>query len=293
MVERPGIEVVASPAAGWSAEGPLARRALRVAEVVGERLRARGVNVPSLNVQIERATPEHVGLGTGTQLTLAITALLLEQAGLALDEIPEFAAASGRGRRSGIGLHGFLHGGLIVDGGRPSGNGVPPLVARHDFPDSWSILIVLMKLELGLHGGEEGQAFSQLPAIPRRVTEELCRLILLGLLPAVAERDIEQFGIALGEVQRRVGECFAPVQEGIYAREELSEMASALQALGLHGVGQSSWGPTLYGFTDRPEDFRNFVISRLREHFGAALTTVMWTKAQNAGAAVERVIGPV
>ena len=35
------------------------------------------------------------------------------------------ARLSGRGRRSGIGLHGFFHGGLIVDGGRRD-EAIPP-----------------------------------------------------------------------------------------------------------------------------------------------------------------------
>ena len=44
------------------------------------------------------------------------------------------AALAGRGRRSGIGLHGFAHGGLIVDGGRRSDDALPPLIARLDRP---------------------------------------------------------------------------------------------------------------------------------------------------------------
>ena len=72
---------------------------------------------------------EHVGLGVGTQLCLAVARAVL----LAGRRVTDSRSSSSRdwtrrGLRSGIGLHGFEHGGLIVDGGRGTQAAIPPAV---------------------------------------------------------------------------------------------------------------------------------------------------------------------
>ena len=56
-----------------------------------------------LNIIIETAIPEHVGLGSGTQMSLAIGTALNEFYGLGLS-VREIAAVTDRGLRSGIGI---------------------------------------------------------------------------------------------------------------------------------------------------------------------------------------------
>src|SRR5207244_3042946 len=96
---------------------------------------------------------------------------------------------------------------------------VAPLLARCDFPDDWRILLVLPRGLQGVHGVAESEAFSQLSHNPG-VTDMLCRLVLLGLLPALHERDLPAFGEALYEFNRRVGEVFRPWQGGVYAHPQ-------------------------------------------------------------------------
>src|SRR5205823_11164664 len=91
------------------------------------------------------------------------------------------------------------------DGGRKGGTGIPPMVARLAFPEDWSILIIQPDDRRGLHGADESRAFAELPPIAEHVTERLSRLVLLELLPAVAERDLPAFGAALGVLQARLG----------------------------------------------------------------------------------------
>jgi beta-RFAP synthase len=141
----------------------------------------------------------------------------------------------------------------------------------------------------GLHGSAELRAFAGLPPIADRVTERLCRLVLLGILPAVQERDLESFGIALTELQQQVGQCFATAQGGIYARPELEAIVADLRAQGLHGVGQSSWGPTLYAFSSRPPDERQRILEQTRSRFGLPADALLWTSASPAGSRVERI----
>lgn len=287
MIGAPGIELLAEPASRWSAEGPLAERVLQVAERVASRMARDGAAVPPSRFRVLSAPREHVGLGVGTQLSLAVARILCTLAGVAEPSIARLAELSERGLRSGIGLHGFIHGGLIVDGGHRAPGSVPPLVAHLDFPDDWSILVALPRIAQGRHGPEELHAFAQLPSIPETVSERLCRLVLLGLLPAVAEHDLESFGASLSELQQQVGRCFAPAQGGTFAHPESEAVVAFLEAEGLRGVGQSSWGPAIYGFTCATDRERAAMLQRLRERFGLLGNDAFWTRASPRGAIQE------
>jgi len=287
MIEAPGIELVAESAPNWSFAGPLADRIQSTLHHIQKRQSRNRQDRPDVTparIQVVTAPPDHVGLGVGTQLSLAVVRIVLRLAGLADPSLESLAELSGRGRRSGIGLHGFLHGGLIVDGGRREEDHPPPLVAHVPFPEDWSILIVQPPGPRGRHGPDELQAFSDLPPPPDRVTERLCRLVLLGILPAVVERDLAVFGAAVNELQLRVGAAFAPVQGSVYASPQSAAIIADLGRLGLFGAGQSSWGPTLYAFGSMAEPERDLVVSRLRERFGLHPAAVTWTRAANQGA---------
>ena len=68
MIEAPRLELSAERALQWSAEGPLAFRALNVAERIATQLSAEGIALNPCHLWIEQAPAEHVGLGVGTQL---------------------------------------------------------------------------------------------------------------------------------------------------------------------------------------------------------------------------------
>lgn len=287
MIERPGLAISARPSTTWDAAGPLAARVLRFAEVIATSSEALGESISPARFRILRAPPEHVGLGTGTQLGLAVARLLTCLAGR--PEIPatHLAALSGRGRRSGIGLHGFALGGLLVDGGRrPTVDEIPPLLSRHAWPESWSVLLVIPRTSAGLHGQAEVQAFARLKPIADSLTDRLCRLVLLGMLPAVVLKDLAAFDDALTELQRLVGETFAPIQGGAFAHGDSAPLVSWLRSQGLRGVGQSSWGPTLYGFLEADEAEQRSILERFRSRFGLDPSRVFWTRGQNSGSSL-------
>lgn len=184
MVRQPGLRVSAELAERPECSGPYRLRVDRIATAVRQYWSERGRTAPPLRITIEHAPAEHVGLGTGTQLSLAVTRLVSAFAGEFGPDAARLAQLAGRGGRSGIGLHGFTHGGLIVDGGRRQpGSGPPPLLARLDFPEDWSVLVVVPPVATGLHGTDEVEAFESLPPISAAVSDRLCRLVLLGLLP--------------------------------------------------------------------------------------------------------------
>ena len=288
MVDEPGSIIAAEPAAAWAADGPLRGRILDVAAHVVASLARQGTSAPPLRFAVLQAPPEHVGLGVGTQTGLAVARLIREFA--RADTVPagELALLAGRGLRSGIGLHGFDLGGLIVDGGRAvrAGARPAPLIARHEFPPDWAVLVLIPPARTGLHGDSEVRAFGQIPPLPSAVVARLCRLVLLELLPAVAEVDLAAFGAALTEIQGLVGQGFASAQGGIYARPELLTLVENLRSVGLVGVGQSSWGPTLYGFTERSNPDRSAIVQRILGSTGWPPGSVFWTAASRQGASI-------
>ena len=286
MIDAPGLRITAEHAPAWKAVGPLADRVLEFAGRAAEGLASRGLSVQPASFEVVEAPPDHVGLGVGTQLGLGVARLLCELVGHTQVTASELAELSGRGLRSGIGLHGFAHGGLIVDGGRARSDGIPPLLVGLEFPSEWSVLVVMPRREPGLHGPREIQAFAELPPSPDALTDRLCRLVLLGLLPAVVERNLPRFGEALEEIQHRVGQGFASAQGGTFARPELEAIAAEMRPMGLLGVGQSSWGPTLYGFSDAPLERRLAILDRLNDRFGLDPGAAFWTNASTRGARI-------
>jgi beta-ribofuranosylaminobenzene 5'-phosphate synthase len=286
MVEDPGLTIRAEPADSWSASGPLAGRILDFARRAADGLEQRGFPVEPADFEVVEAPPEHVGLGLGTQLGLGVARLVCELAGHPSPPIEELASLSGRGLRWGIGLHGFERGGLIVDGGRSGPDGIPPLLARLEFPSDWSALVVLPGRLPGIHGSREIQAFAELPPAPGPLTDRLCRLVLLGLLPAVVERDLPGFGDTLEEIQQQVGRGFAPAQGGVFARPELEAIVAEMRLAGLRGVGQSSWGPTLYGFSAGDPGERSTLLDRLKDRVPLDSGFAFWTRASAGGMSI-------
>ena len=204
---------------------------------------------PRVSIEVTESVPQHVGLGSGTQLALAIGLGLAAVCGIDAD-VWDIAAAMGRGRRSGIGTAAFQTGGFVIDAGhRKGGTGrdaAPTVVWRRDLPTAWRFVVVVPDADCGLSGHSEEGVFGALPPSVR-ISEEVCRITLLRLMPALVEHDIEEFGRALTAVDRKTGAYFSDVQGGIYGGGETNAAVEALLSAGACGAGQSSWGPAVYG----------------------------------------------
>jgi beta-RFAP synthase len=147
-----------------------------------------------------------------------------------------------------VGTWTFAHGGFVLEGGRRDlSDEVAPLLARLTVPAAWRCVVVVPKGHPGLAGEEEAAAFARLPPPSTREVEHVAHLVLMQLLPALAEADLPGFGAALGEVQRVTGGWFAPAQGGVFAPGETGDLIARLREWGAAGVGQSSWGPAAYG----------------------------------------------
>lgn len=219
--------------------GPSAEKALAILEKLEAALSLPG----SATVEIESAIPEHVGLGSGTQMALALGSALIRAYGLPLTP-RDLAPLIERGARSGIGLASFEQGGLIVDGGRGPQTVSPPVIARLPIPEDWRFILVFDSRGQGLHGSQEIDAFRALPPFPEHEAARLSHLILMQTLPALAENRLETFGAGITEIQRSVGDYFAPAQGGRFTSPDVAAALQWLATQGAVGVGQSSWGPT-------------------------------------------------
>ena len=232
---------------------------------------------------VREAIPSHAGLGSGTQLALAIGAGLRALHRLPLDPRRD-AALLGRGARSGIGIALFQAGGLAVDGGRGRAEVPPPLLARLAVPEDWRVILVLDCGRAGLSGASEIAAFAALPAMAEAVSAMLCRLALMAALPALAEDDLAAFGTAITGMQAILGDHFAPTQGGRFTSPAVAAALARLGAAGAVGVGQSSWGPSGFAFARGDQEAQRLAtraaapglaihICRARNH-AAALSTV-------------------
>lgn len=244
MVDRPGLRLVATSADAFSVRGRLAQRTEEIARQVTAALGRD--ELPACRLEVQSAPAEHVGLGLGTQLALAVASALCTWWDLPLREPVEMARLAGRGVRSAVGTYGFFLGGLIVEAGKWPSEPLGALSTRRALPEDWRFVLVRPTRERGLSGGDERQAFADLPPVSPGTTAELARLALLHLAPAAAAAHFEEFSDSLLAFNRLAGLCFAARQGGAYASAALARLIERMQESGARGVGQSSWGPTLF-----------------------------------------------
>ncbi|MGH7429271.1 MAG: beta-ribofuranosylaminobenzene 5'-phosphate synthase family protein [Candidatus Methylomirabilaceae bacterium] len=249
-IEEPSLVLEASPADRLIVEGDEAGRARALAQRF---LRHYGVR-QGAHISVKEMIPAHVGLGSGTQLALGIATALARLCSIKAG-VRELAAVMGRGARSGIGIATFDRGGFIIDGGQKVGatdrsshlDPRPPTIVRHPFPEDWTFVVAIPRLGRGLAGQAEDRAFRRLAATSAPGAGTVSRTILMQMLPALLERDPVAFGRGLTRVQRIVGGWFRPVQGGTFANPLGARIARAMARAGALGVGQSSWGPAVYG----------------------------------------------
>jgi beta-ribofuranosylaminobenzene 5'-phosphate synthase len=245
MIARPGFNVRATVAATDRVIGSddVARR---VTELVAKyRRETSAERVPPVCLDVRSIIPAHVGLGSGTQLGMAVATALATIAGERDVPASVLARRVGRGARSAIGIHGFDQGGFLVDGGKRESSPVGPLAVRAEVPPAWRIVLVRPRDIQGVSGPDEKTSFARLSPMPEATTNRLCRLALMELLPAVTAADWCRFSTALYEFGILVGEYFAPVQGGTFAHPGMERLSADVRSKGFAGIAQSSWGPTI------------------------------------------------
>lgn len=274
MVDRPGVQLRLRLANRLEARGPQAERAVSFARSCLEAWNMGGVGCA---VEVLAAPPSHAGLGSGTQLGLAVAAgirhLFSERpsdeesdAGPeSLDatehdwvfdvrDVMDLARVVGRGRRSCVGVYGFSRGGLIVEAGRMPGDAdtetdatraFSPMIARARLPAAWRCVVITGRESAGLSGEAEREAFRRLPPVPAEVTAELSRIALLELLPAAVEGQFSEFSAAVRRYGEVAGQPFAEESAKLPHAAATAHLLELLTEVGATGCAQSSWGPAV------------------------------------------------
>ena len=286
-LSSPNIKITAEEAENVSIEGlqGFADRMKKAAEAVLPE--GKGIRI-----DVKETIPAHVGFGSGTQSALAAAAAVNELYGLG-KSIRELAYAVKRGGTSGIGVTAFEKGGFVVDGGHkfkdkgaflPSGaSRVPPgpVLFREDFPD-WDMVVAIPN-EKGMHDQDEINVFKQFCPLPIEEVREIAHVVLMQMMPAVVEEDIENFGAAVNHVQN-VG---FNKRESLIWPDFVKDIASFMRSQ-TYGAGVSSFGPVVYSFVDNKAEGMQLqaeVKKMLDKSVGGS---VILTKAKNTGAEISR-----
>ncbi|MFX1532731.1 MAG: beta-ribofuranosylaminobenzene 5'-phosphate synthase [Promethearchaeota archaeon] len=234
-----------------------------VKELLQNFRQAANISQQRIELTIHRHIPSHVGLGSHTQLSLAIAALLMS---LAQEEhsfsTRQLAQMMNRGGTSGIGVAAFEQGGFILDGGHSFGSGqektifLPssaskglkpaPVLFRSPLPDNWCFIIALPRVKAGASGKEEINLFQSYCPLPATDVKEICRLILMKVLPSVLEEDLQSFGKGIYELQH-LG--FKKIEIEIQ-HPIISHLIDLAVDSGATGAGMSSFGPATFAIAE-------------------------------------------
>ncbi|ODS39333.1 MAG: hypothetical protein A7316_05710 [Candidatus Altiarchaeales archaeon WOR_SM1_86-2] len=269
-------------------EGELFNRLSNAAYQLMDRLNIEG----SVSINANNEIPEHSGLGSGTQSLLCTGYGISKLYDIDMS-IRELACILGRGGTSGIGTAAFEKGGFIVDAGHRFGmgykekfaptsasKGIPPapVIANYNFPD-WNVILAIPEVKKGSHGEEEAQLFEKLCPVPLREVREISHIILMNILPAIIEEDIKTFGGGVERMQR-IGWKKIEIE---YQHPVIAKTMETMKDSGAFGVGMSSWGPAVFGFSDSERESRQIQKETRRFLDDSVRGVTLITKARNKG----------
>jgi beta-ribofuranosylaminobenzene 5'-phosphate synthase len=290
-IEAPRTEVEAEPSGSLKVTGQSVVESSAIARKVLHRYKLKGAKISVLSVP-----QHHTGLGSTTQLSLSIATALTCAYGLDIKPV-ELATTLGRGKQSAVGTYVFQHGGFVADAGWGEETKFPPLLFHHPFPRDWRFLIIIPR-KRGLDETQEIEAFRKIQPPEADLVNEACFRLLLGMVPAVVEKNIREFGENLSRLQEIVGTFFSQAQDGVF-RPDSAPIIQKLKEMGAEGFGQSSWGPAIYGlFEDKKSRSVENLLRKeilcsdtIRESTGNLCGDSEWgrvylTRADNRGAIV-------
>jgi beta-ribofuranosylaminobenzene 5'-phosphate synthase len=245
-------------------------------------------HIEGAEVHIKREIPKFVGLGFHTTLALSIGVGLSKLYELNLS-IEDVALIMGRGTITALGVYAFKTGGFIIEGGFKVDQRekmVPPLIFQSALPKNWFFVVAVpeeSRLKIAKLREKEDEILENLKVMPKELSDELSRLVLVKLMPAFVEKDLKEFGEALTEFNQKLGRFWKDYQEGTYCNQVVEEGVKLMLRRSSCAC-QTSWGPTFYSIVKGESEAK-----RLTEELKQYLSKngggqVFYTKANNSGA---------
>ena len=246
--------------------------------------------VTSLQIDVHQHLALHTGLGSGTQLGLALSAAIEVMTHRRLQEDPfQLAQLADRAERSAIGTIGFARGGFLVDHGESRGDSLNRRVDRIAVPGEWRFILVHPVDSQGLSGEKERAFFGQRVHMPQTLIDDLGQQIQTDIAPAVRETRFDQFAASLENYGQTVGGFYAGEQGGVFSHPAMTQLVSHLKANGISGMAQSSWGP-LIAVPAASQDHAEKIVALIPDVIDDSRLTVSVSEPLNTGATIRSTV---
>ena len=241
----------------------------------------------SISVHISGDASAHHSFGTGTAIRLACleAMFIANNKGYTNDEL---ISLSGRGGTSGIGIHTYFQGGLVLDLGRkntgealqPSSQNsksIKPLLFQQVTMPDWDIGVCFPSHIASLNEKEEKAFFKATCPIPESEAYKAMYHAVSGVYAAVCEHDKGAFEVAIKALQ----ECAWKKAERNQHGEALATLEEQLYFHGASTVGMSSLGPCLFFLSNDMDK----ALVKMKESI--PLCTFIKTKPSNNGRLID------
>ncbi|MFX1496503.1 MAG: beta-ribofuranosylaminobenzene 5'-phosphate synthase [Promethearchaeota archaeon] len=252
----------------------------------------------NFHFHLKRYYPSHVGLGSKTQLSLAIARAITLLKNIKNIKLEDLTKIVERGGTSGIGWRGFERGGFILDAGHDFGQGKeketflpssasknaePALTLfRHDIPTNWRFVLVIPNVGKGAYGDDEVSIFQNYAPIPKEEVNEVSHQVLMKVIPGIIKRDLKCFGEGLKRIQS-IG--FKKIEISLQ-NDIVKYLLKFFENYGLKAYGMSSFGPSVIGITES-EPEANDLLKEIQMYLKDIGGHIYICKPNNCGAKIE------
>lgn len=271
-------------------------------EVINEQaskiFKAFNISNKNFHFILKRYFPSHVGLGSKTQLSLAIAVAITKLKNISDTSLKDLTRLVNRGGTSGIGWRGFEKGGFIVDAGHEFGKGKeketflpssaskeanPALtILRYPIPEHWRFVLVIPNVKKGAYGDEEISIFQSHAPIPKEEVNEVSHQILMKIVPGIINNDLECFGEGLKRIQN-IG--FKKIEISLQ-HEIVKKTLTFFEEYGVKAFGMSSFGPSVIGIVESDDEANN-LLKAVQLHLNGNRAHIYLCKPNNYGAKIE------
>ena len=267
-------------------------------EIASKVFKKFNISNKNFHFNLKRYFPSHVGLGSKTQLSLAIITAITKLKSFNKLSIQELTQLVERGGTSGIGWRGFATGGFILDGGHDYGKGkekesfLPSSAAsssnpaitlsRHDIPDNWRFVLVIPNVKKGAYGDEEIRVFQNYAPIPQQEVNEVSHQIIMKIIPGIIKDDLKCFGDGLKRIQS-IG--FKKIEINLQ-HQIVKDLLAFFEEYGLKAYGMSSFGPSVVGIVESDSEAEELLktVQKNQKNGGGHIYIC---KPNNSGAKIE------